>query len=216
MSYIMSVVLLSITSYLLMCMSIAFIQKYDKEHGITFRKKEKVCSLIILFILFNILQVKYSNTLFFYFSGYITCYLFICSLIDYQVKKVYDFYHYITIVVGIMYRFLIGSWVDIDIINIIINYFVQIAFFAIVIILFSKLGAFGSGDGFLLSALLPFLIRPDIMESIEILCTLILLANGIFVISNFKHLNIRKLKMKDSLPFVPSLAVSTFLILIIY
>lgn len=202
---------ISFIAYLLIWISIAFIQKYDKDHGIIFKKKEKISSLFILFILFYILQVKYLGTILFPFYVYISTYLFVCAFIDFQVKEVYDFYHYITIFVGIIYGLLVGSSV-----YIIASCLIQMMVFTIFIIVFLKLGSFGGGDGFFLFALLPFLIRLDIMKSIEILSTLILLSNGIFVISNLKSLNMKKLKMKEGLPFIPSLAISTYLILLIY
>lgn len=205
--------LVALTSVILTVFAILIIkliQKYDHEHGISITKRTKWYFMILFFLLLGLLRVKYGSGLNFYFYSYLVFYLSVCAFIDWQTQNVYDFLHYITIGTGVIYLFLKGGQLK----NIALV-LLQVIILFLLIIVWVKKGMLGGGDGFLLVASSFFLLSPNHVISIEIPLVNVLLANVIFVITNMRRFDFRKLKMKEKVPFVPSIAASTYVILLV-
>lgn len=185
-------------------LTIGFIRRYDHENGIVITKKNRWYFIISFFLLPSMLRIKYGPGIQFYFYSYLVFYLIVCAFVDWQTCHVYDFLHYITIGVGMLYLFLrrngTGS---------IFAVLLHILLFSVLMMVCVKKGVLGGGDGLLLVSISFFLLNPRHVFGIEVLLINILLANVVFVMTNLRKFNFKKLRMKEQLPFVPSIAIST-------
>lgn len=188
---------------------ITFIQIHDKDHGIVLDNNILIFLMLLLPALFHILQNRYGICLKFWFYSYLISYLCISALIDQQTKNVYDFLNFITIALGVIFVILNTS--DIEDITFLV---IQLMLFGLIILIQVKRKIYGEGDGFLLMAISIFLSTNENFCTFEILLINIGFANLIFILIHLNKFNLRKLRMSESLPFVPSIAVSTLIIIL--
>lgn len=188
---------------------IRFIQNHDEDHGIILDNNILMFLMFLLPALFHILQNRYGISLKFWFYSYLISYLCISSLIDQQTKNVYDFLNFITIVVGVIFVILNTS--NIERMAFLI---IQLLLFGLIILIQVKKNIYGEGDGILLMAISFFLSANDKFSYLGTLCMNTALANLIFILVHFNKFNLKKLRMNEELPFVPSIAVSTIIIVL--
>lgn len=183
---------------------------YDDEHGLTTQKKEYFLIPLCLFI--TIISITYiypdiiSKIILSIFSGL----LFICVYTDKQTKKIYRFFSYLLILTSVIFAlFNYKSYFNLDVITVL--------FFTIyIIIVLVKNNSLGVGDGFVLIG--NYIILVTINKNYflaELVLWHFIIAVLLMIIFNFKKMQWKKLKFKESIAFVPYIYLSTTLISIL-
>lgn len=205
----MRVVIFTLIGIIAFLGAIAFINKNDNESKIDVNKKGKI--ILIITLSTTLIYIKYRASVEFYVYYYLTIYLIIVGYIDYKTKNVYSIFNWLTIVIGIgflIYQKSIGIDISFNVLCVIIY------------IIFAKFigyfNMFGDGDTDIFIAISIFVssVNLNIFPLVILLLNMIL-SNLVLIIFNIKLLDVRKMKFKEQLAFAPSIALSTFILILI-
>lgn len=189
--------------------AIKFINRNDKEARIDVDNKGLMNIIIALSTTF--LYCKYKLSVEFYIYFYLTIYLIIVGYIDYKTKNVYTIFNWLTIIIGawfLIYKKSIGIDVSFIIICVII-YIIFVKFIG-------YFNMFGDGDTDIFIAISIFVSSINLNTfPLVILLLNMILSNLVLIILNIKLLDVRKMKFKEQLAFAPSIALSTFILILI-
>ena len=189
--------------------AIAFINKNDKENRIDVNKKGIIALIITLST--TLIYIKYKANVEFYVYFYLSIYLIIVGYIDYKTKNVYSIFNWLTIIIGIwflIYQKSIGIDISFTIVCVIIY------------IIFAKLigyfNMFGDGDTdiFIATSIFVSSISLNTFPLVILLLNMIL-SNLVLIMFNIKLLDVRKMKFKEQIAFAPSIALSTFILILL-
>lgn len=207
------VILLTVlVEILLMAAMIRIIKKFDPEHGIQIKPKDKVVMVGICLAVTFLLYTNNSHTDYIAFS-FLMCWLLITAYIDQKTKNVYRIFCYLVSAAGILYL-LVKIW------DYAMEYKLLLLFnlllYLIFIFLQSQLKMYGAGDGFVYISVCFYLAaRNPISFLIETFMLHMILANLIFLIMNWKQFDVKHFKMKSPQAFVPGIAIATIIFLTI-
>ncbi len=205
----MRVVIFTLIGIIAFLGAIAFINKNDNESKIDVNKKGKI--ILIITLSTTLIYIKYRASVEFYVYYYLTIYLIIVGYIDYKTKNVYSIFNWLTIVTGIgflIYQKSIGIDISFTVLCVIIY------------IIFAKFigyfNMFGDGDTDIFIAISIFVSSVNLNTfPLVILLLNMILSNLVLIIFNIKLLDVRKMKFKEQLAFAPSIALSTFILILI-
>lgn len=205
----MRVVIFTLIGIIAFLGAIAFINKNDNESKIDVNKKGKI--ILIITLSTTLIYIKYRASVEFYVYYYLTIYLIIVGYIDYKTKNVYSIFNWLTIVIGIgflIYQKSIGIDISFTVLCVIIY------------IIFAKFigyfNMFGDGDTDIFIAISIFVSSVNLNTfPLVILLLNMILSNLVLIIFNIKLLDVRKMKFKEQLAFAPSIALSTFILILI-
>lgn len=193
----MRVVIFTLIGIIAFLGAVSFINKNDKENRIDVNKKGVIALIIALST--TLIYIKYRATVEFYVYFYLSIYLIIVGYIDYKTKNVYSIFNWLTIIIGIwflIYQKSIGIDISFTIVCVIIY------------IIFAKLigyfNMFGDGDTDI------FIATSIFVSSINMI-----LSNLVLIMFNIKLLDVRKMKFKEQIAFAPSIALSTFILILL-
>ena len=137
--------------------------------------------------------------------------MIIVGYIDYKTKNVYSIFNWLTIIIGIwflIYQKSIGIDISFTIVCVIIY------------IIFAKLigyfNMFGDGDTdiFIATSIFVSSISLNTFPLVILLLNMIL-SNLVLIMFNIKLLDVRKMKFKEQIAFAPSIALSTFILILL-
>lgn len=205
----MRVVIFTLIGIIVFLGAVSFINKNDKENRIDVNKKG-IIALIITFST-TLIYIKYKANVEFYVYFYLSIYLIIVGYIDYKTKNVYSIFNWLTIIIGIwflIYQKSIGIDISFTIVCVIIY------------IIFAKLigyfNMFGDGDTdiFIATSIFVSSISLNTFPLVILLLNMIL-SNLVLIMFNIKLLDVRKMKFKEQIAFAPSIALSTFILILL-
>lgn len=205
----MSIIILFITIVIqfALCSSIIlFIKKIDKSHGLTYTLKERLVYLTISSIVVTLLFFKTGELKEFVFLSLLSVYLIVTAMIDLQTMLVYRFLSYVMIAVGVFY---------IGLSNQPALYYIYVFLFSIMMFLFEYMGSFGMGDVYCFIAISFFLVNKSAVSPLLLPLINIIISTVIFLIIYRKQFNFKTGKMNQAMPFVPSIAISTIILVLI-
>lgn len=183
------------------------VKKFDKESSIEINKEIGI--IILILISTTLLYLKYKLTIDFIFIYYLSIYLIISAYIDYKTMYVYSNLNYITIIISIMYLLVRHN-------NLYMKYVViNVIIFLIFTMILSKLKAYGGGDNEIFIAISIFIAIKYQNIPLEALLINMLISDVLIIITNFKEINFKKVRFNKSIAFVPSIAISTMILLLI-
>ena len=189
--------------------AIAFINKNDKENRIDVNKKGIIALIITLST--TLIYIKYKANVEFYVYFYLSIYLIIVGYIDYKTKNVYSIFNWLTIMIGIwflIYQKSIGIDISFTIVCVIIY-----MIFAKLIGYFNMFGD-GDTDIFIATSIFVSSISLNTFPLVILLLNMIL-SNLVLIMFNIKLLDVRKMKFKEQIAFAPSIALSTFILILL-
>lgn len=202
----MRVVIFTLIGIIVFLGAIEFINKNDKENKINVNKKGII--ILIITLSTTLIYMKYRENIEFYVYFYLTIYLIIVGYIDYKTKNVYSIFNLLTIAIGVcflIYQKSIGIDISFTVLCVIIY------------IIFAKLigyfNMFGDGDTDIFIATSMF-ISSNTFPLVILLLNMIL-SNLVAIIFNIKLLDVRKMKFKEQIAFAPSIALSTFILILL-
>ncbi len=205
----MRVVIFTLIGIIVFLGAVSFINKNDKENRIDVNKKGIIALIITLST--TLIYIKYKANVEFYVYFYLSIYLIIVGYIDYKTKNVYSIFNWLTIMIGIwflIYQKSIGIDISFTIVCVIIY------------IIFAKLigyfNMFGDGDTdiFIATSIFVSSISLNTFPLVILLLNMIL-SNLVLIIFNIKLLDVRKMKFKEQIAFAPSIALSTFILILL-
>lgn len=205
----MRVVIFTLIGIIVFLGSVSFINKNDKENRIDVNKKGIIALIITLST--TLIYIKYKANVEFYVYFYLSIYLIIVGYIDYKTKNVYSIFNWLTIMIGIwflIYQKSIGIDISFTIVCVIIY------------IIFAKLigyfNMFGDGDTdiFIATSIFVSSISLNTFPLVILLLNMIL-SNLVLIMFNIKLLDVRKMKFKEQIAFAPSIALSTFILILL-
>lgn len=205
----MRVVIFTLIGIIVFLGAVSFINKNDKENRIDVNKKGIIALIITLST--TLIYIKYKANVEFYVYFYLSIYLIIVGYIDYKTKNVYSIFNWLTIIIGIwflIYQKSIGIDISFTIVCVIIY------------IIFAKLigyfNMFGDGDTdiFIATSIFVSSISLNTFPLVILLLNMIL-SNLVLIIFNIKLLDVRKMKFKEQIAFAPSIALSTFILILL-
>lgn len=183
--------------------ALEIINKYDNVK----LNKKRIIDIIILFST-TVLYHKYGFTVQFIYFFIISIYLYVSAYIDHMTFNVYSFFNYAIMCISAIY--IIYSRQDLNIVYILINAIICIT----ISIVLGKLKMYGKGDVEVFIAItLPIAIK--FSSPLEILLIIMIISNISIVIINNKKVNFKKLTLKSKIAYVPYIAFSTMMLLII-
>ncbi|WP_302640428.1 hypothetical protein [uncultured Clostridium sp.] len=205
----MRVVIFTLIGIIVFLGAVSFINKNDKENRIDVNKKGIIALIITLST--TLIYIKYKANVEFYVYFYLSIYLIIVGYIDYKTKNVYSIFNWLTIMIGIwflIYQKSIGIDISFTIVCVIIY------------IIFAKLigyfNMFGDGDTdiFIATSIFVSSISLNTFPLVILLLNMIL-SNLVLIMFNIKLLDVRKMKFKEQIAFAPSIALSTFILILL-
>ena len=205
----MRVVIFTLIGIIVFLGAVSFINKNDKENRIDVIKKGIIALIITLST--TLIYIKYKANVEFYVYFYLSIYLIIVGYIDYKTKNVYSIFNWLTIMIGIwflIYQKSIGIDISFTIVCVIIY------------IIFAKLigyfNMFGDGDTdiFIATSIFVSSISLNTFPLVILLLNMIL-SNLVLIMFNIKLLDVRKMKFKEQIAFAPSIALSTFILILL-
>lgn len=205
----MRVVIFTLIGIIAFLGAVSFINKNDKENRIDVNKKGIISLIITLST--TLIYIKYKTNVEFYVYFYLSIYLIIVGYIDYKTKNVYSIFNWLTIIIGIwflIYQKSIGIDISFTIVCVIIY------------IIFAKLigyfNMFGDGDTdiFIATSIFVSSISLNTFPLVILLLNMIL-SNLVLIMFNIKLLDVRKMKFKEQIAFAPSIALSTFILILL-
>lgn len=205
----MRVVIFTLIGIIVFLGAVSFINKNDKENRIDVNKKGIIALIITLST--TLIYIKYKANVEFYVYFYLSIYLIIVGYIDYKTKNVYSIFNWLTIIIGIwflIYQKSIGIDISFTIVCVIIY------------IIFAKLigyfNMFGDGDTdiFIATSIFVSSISLNTFPLVILLLNMIL-SNLVLIMFNIKLLDVRKMKFKEQIAFAPSIALSTFILILL-
>lgn len=205
----MRVVIFTLIGIIVFLGAVSFINKNDKENRIDVNKKGIIALIITLST--TLIYIKYKANVEFYVYFYLSIYLIIVGYIDYKTKNVYSIFNWLTIMIGIWFLIYQKS-IGIDISFIIVC--------VIIYIIFAKLigyfNMFGDGDTdiFIATSIFVSSISLNTFPLVILLLNMIL-SNLVLIMFNIKLLDVRKMKFKEQIAFAPSIALSTFILILL-
>lgn len=201
------VILISVLEMVLFIGTIKYIQRKDKQNRIILSKKKIYIVTAIIIGFTYALFIKYGPDRYFFTYSILGIMLIIESYIDLQTKDVYRFINHIGIGVGLLLLVTSGNIFDVT------RVLIQLGIYSLFIVLQLKLKMYGTGDGyvFIMTAIFLSIRNPMIIETgiIHMLISTIL-----HELINIKY-KITKSSKKEKYPFVPSIGLSTFLMIMI-
>ena len=183
------------------------IYKYDDEVSpgdIRNNKRVNVIFLIVTLLFF----IKFGISINFFFLTLLAYYLIISAYIDFKTMIVYSIFNYTMILFSIMFYSL--SSYSVEKINLII-----LILFIIFSIVLEKMGMYGNGDTEIYIVIACFFATVCRSNLLETLLIDMVLANIIIIFINIKKFDLKKLKFKEKVAFIPAIAISTIILCLI-
>ncbi len=205
----MRVVIFTLIGIIVFLGAVSFINKNDKENRIDVNKKGIIALIITLST--TLIYIKYKANVEFYVYFYLSIYLIIVGYIDYKTKNVYSIFNWLTIMIGIwflIYQKSIGIDISFTIVCVIIY-----MIFAKLIGYFNMFGD-GDTDIFIATSIFVSSISLNTFPLVILLLNMIL-SNLVLIMFNIKLLDVRKMKFKEQIAFAPSIALSTFILILL-
>ena len=197
----MRVVIFTLIGIIVFLGAVSFINKNDKENIIA----------LIITLSTTLIYIKYKANVEFYVYFYLSIYLIIVGYIDYKTKNVYSIFNWLTIMIGIwflIYQKSIGIDISFTIVCVIIY-----MIFAKLIGYFNMFGD-GDTDIFIATSIFVSSISLNTFPLVILLLNMIL-SNLVLIMFNIKLLDVRKMKFKEQIAFAPSIALSTFILILL-
>ena len=164
--------------------------------------------IIIIFISTLLLYNKYKVSTDFIFLEYLSLYLIISAYVDKATLCVYSSFNYLTMLISILYLVLKSNSLDLILIG------VNVIIYIIISMVLMKMNYYSNGDHEVFIAIAPYVaaIYSDSFILIALIFNM-LISNLVITITNLKYL--KKNKFIKKIAYVPSIAFSTILILLI-
>ncbi|CUQ30129.1 prepilin peptidase [Clostridium baratii] len=198
---------LSILEIVVFKVLLNIINKYDE----TILNKNKKIDVAI-FIVTSIFYFKFGLSINFFFLNLLAYYLIISSFIDYKTMNVYSFLNYFMLLIAFIF-FIINHLFNGY--NLTFETIIITLIFIIINILFSKIGAYGDGDTEVYIVLSCFFAIVCKNNLLEMLLVDMLLANILIILLNIKEFDLKKLKFKRKVAFIPAIALATIILCLV-
>lgn len=203
---VLLLIMVAAIKVLLFFLAVNHIQKNDMEHGIQLNKKIIISVSVSFIITTFALYLKFAFTLYFLFYCILMTILVTESIIDLQTKNVYRWMNNVGI--GLIFVFTLQNSDDIA------KILTRLVIYILFVIVLVKLNLYGNGDGyvFVMTALFLGMINQNLIEVgiLNIVITILL-----HCLIYIKNISFKKKLMKKTYPFVPSIALATFLMIVI-
>lgn len=188
---------IAVISNLILKIILKIIDKFDNKK-IYYSKKIGVISLIIT----SIFYIKFGITKEFFIVGLFLNYLLVIAFIDYKTKTVYSVFNYVVFIILLLLGIMNISNIEIK------NIFILIAF-SITVLILGRLKFFGLGDSEIYILITSFFIILAKNDVLTMLLIDMLLANIFMILFNLSNINLKILKLKEEVPFIPYIFLST-------
>jgi prepilin signal peptidase PulO-like enzyme (type II secretory pathway) len=187
--------------------AIKFITLNDQT--IKLRMEKEIGIMLIILISTTIIYLKYKFTIDFLFIFYLSIYLIICAYVDKKTMYVYSMFNYLTMIISLTYFITNNNYVYVTKITI------DVIIYIVFSIIMTKLKIYGSGDNEIFIAISLFIAIKFSMNPLEALLLNVIIANIVTIMLNFKHINLRKMKLNSRIAFAPSIAISTMIMILL-
>lgn len=201
---------LTLIEFILFYLSIGMIQKYDVDNKLPCNVNWKVGLIFLLST--TLIYFKFENNVFLLLVySYIVYYLILTAYVDYKTQYVYSIFIYVTILVGIIYLFKQRESIQefTTVLTIIIIYSL-ITYKANM-----KFNFYANGDSKMYISLTFFICSIYKNMPLSILLINMILANIFAILLNIKNFDFKKMDFKKEIAFAPSIALSTYILILI-